>query len=158
MHNNTSHKHNRPKSENDIIFRDQKKPKKNPKPKPNRKKTPQKLKTTKTHSQAGKRRMKNSLGFLALTMKSRQSKTRINHKYKVMPSVNLLTLLGTGAILQALLYLQNRIVSQSKLLTTTSCYVLWIYFACVLLLYSIAIPFKRNIYSTMLDHCIFFHH
>lgn len=119
--------------------------KKTSKPKLNRKIPPQKVKNPKTHSQADKGRMKNSLGFLALNMEWRQTKPRINHKYKVMPSVNSLTLLGTGAVLQALWYLQNRAVSQSKLFTTASCYPLWIYFPCALLLYSIAIPFKGNI-------------
>lgn len=73
MCSNTSHEHNRPKSKNDIIFRDQKKP---TKPKLNRKETLQKLRPTKTHSQADKGRMKNSLGFLALTMKIKTDKNK----------------------------------------------------------------------------------
>lgn len=51
-------------------------PKKPTKPKLNRKETLQKLRPTKTHSQADKERMKNSLGFLALTMKIKTDKNK----------------------------------------------------------------------------------
>lgn len=50
--------------------------KKNHKTKTKQKKTLQKLRPTKTHSQADKGRMKNSLGFLALTMKIKTDKNK----------------------------------------------------------------------------------
>lgn len=75
-----------------------------------------------------------------------------------MPSANSLTHFHTGTIIQACWCLQNRVISPSKLFTTTSCYVLWIYFLHVLLLDSVALlPFKENIYDNVGLMHFFFH-
>lgn len=141
---NTPHQH---KPNNYIIFKDQK-------PSQNLQNNNNPPLTNRRHE------YETFSGISGTNHEIKTEENRRKHKYKVMPSANSLTHFHTGTIIQACWCLQNRVISPSKLFTTTSCYVLWIYFLHVLLLDSVALlPFKENIYDNVgLMHFFFIYH